>query len=107
MAMFNSVFLNLDKLLGVLGERKSQKGFIVTALSAIALKYFPDFPKESFSNIVDSVLQLISLVGSIWLSIGVVHQWVKDQILKFGLIPPSVVKRAEETGLPQVVTKFR
>jgi hypothetical protein len=103
--MLSNIFLSLDKALQLFGNKKTQKGFLITIITAPLLKFFPTFPQEHFTLLFELLVQLVNIVGQIWLVIGVLHAWIKDQLVKFGYIPPSVLQRAEETGLPQVVYK--
>lgn len=93
--MMQVILKFLDKIFGTLGEKKTQKGFFITAVTAVVIKFFPDFPQEDWIKLVDYVVITLNGLGTIWGSIGVLHQWVKDQLLKSNIIPASVEKLAE------------
>lgn len=95
--------LSFDKLLDVIGQKKTIKGFSVTAISGIILLIFPTFPKDNLDLAIQSVVQVIFFAGQAWTAIGIVHQWIKDNLLKQGIVPPSIVKLAEETGKAQIL----
>ncbi len=94
--MIQIILKFLDKILGTLGERKTQKGFFVAAITAVLVKFFPDFPQEDWAKIVEFITLTLNSLGVVWGSFGVLHQWVKDQLLKANIIPASVKKLAEE-----------
>jgi hypothetical protein len=77
-------------------RKKTQKGFFVTALTTLLIQFFPDFPKEDWSKVVEFCIATLNAAATIWGSLGVLHQWVKDRILAAGTIPQSIKKLAEE-----------
>lgn len=94
--MIQAILKLFDKILGTLGEKKAQKGFFVTAITAVIIKFYPDFPQEDWTKIVEFVVQILNGAGAVWVSLGVVHQFIKDKILAGGAIPESVKKLAAE-----------
>lgn len=91
----SAFYLILDKFLALFGQKKSQKGFFVTALTALVIKFFPDFPESAFTDVVEKVTLILSVIGQLWISIGVLHLWVKDRLIAANIIPPSIKAQAE------------
>ncbi len=90
-----SLFVFLDKILDTIGQKKAQKGSVVFILTSLVLQFFPTFPQEEATKFVDGVVVAFNVLSQIWISVGILHQWVKDQLLKKDIIPPSVEKAAE------------
>lgn len=98
-------FLQLiDKALGSLGQSKTQKGFFITLISGLALQLFPDLPQNDIAKIADYVLLIVNGAAQAWMSIGVVHQYVKNKLINKDVIPPSIEKRAK-TGEKVLIVK--
>lgn len=88
-------YLILDKFLALFGQKKSQKGFFVAALTGLVIKFFPDFPEGAFTDLIEKGTLLINILGQMWISIGLLHQWIKDRLVAENIIPPSVKTEAQ------------
>lgn len=93
----------LDKAFDSLGQAKTQKGFFITMITAAALQVFPDLPQEDLTKVFDYILILVNGFGQVWLSLGVIHSFVKNKMIKKAIIPPSIEKAAENGQIVLIV----